>query len=291
MLFGLGLCLFCQKTQLTRVVTQAAPAPTAVQLKSTVLKKFVQAQRIDKTWATKFKFSSGSFRTEHSGIRSYEIDVEYPTIEEVRTRATLKFNRWMKKKIMGYVSEFKRLQRRAEVLDRSRKLRPLSINEGLRIWFHVYYSDDELISFRLTHSVMAMGQMHPIDYYETINYDLRRGRPLRERDVFRKGYTRVLSDFSRRHIKENYEMDYTTDEWLKSGTSPRKKNFPNWNIVPEGILISYEDYQIAAHAFGQLELIVPYEYLKGVLRNTAVTKSFVGTGSGADPGKIGLRKR
>ncbi|MEK6281294.1 MAG: RsiV family protein [Acidobacteriota bacterium] len=123
---------------------------------------------------------------------------------------------------------------------------------------------------------MALGQMHPISYYETINYDLRRGHPLFEQNVFKKGYTRVFSDFSRKHIKDNYEMDYSTDEWLRSGTSPQKKNFPNWNIVPEGILISFEDYQIAAHSFGQLELIVPYRELKGVLRSTALMSSFLG---------------
>jgi hypothetical protein len=275
---ALGMCLCCQKNQPGPGGILVDPAPPARQVPYPSPGKPTQARQIDKTWASKFTFGTRSIRKKHSGIRSYEIDVEYPEIEDDRTRATLTFNRWMKKKVKGYVEEFALLQQRAERFDRSRKLSPLVITEGLSILWKVYYSDDRLISLRLTHIVMAVGQMHPIAYYETINYDLRRGRPLHERSVFKRGYTRVFSEFSRKHIRDEYEMDYTNDEWLKSGTSAQMKNFPNWNIVPDGILISFEDYQIAAHVFGQLELIIPYGELKRVLRRTPLTTRFVRPG-------------
>jgi hypothetical protein len=113
---------------------------------------------------------------------------------------------------------------------------------------------------------MALGQMHPVDYYETINYDLALRRPLRAGDAFRPGYLKVLSKYTRRHLKEKYEKDFSKDEWLSEGTAAKRDNFPNWNIVPEGVLISFEDYQIAAHSFGQLELIVPYRELGKFIR-------------------------
>jgi hypothetical protein len=121
---------------------------------------------------------------------------------------------------------------------------------------------------------MAMGQMHPIDYYETINYDLRKGRLLRALDVFKRGYLKVFSSYSRKELKEKYDLIYSTDDWANRGTMPKKSNFNNWNLVPDGILLSFEDYQIAAHAFGQAEMIIPYPELKRVLRSDGVARQF-----------------
>ena len=106
----------------------------------------------------------------------------------------------------------------------------------------MYYSDDRLISFRLTHSVMAAGQMHPIAYYETINYDLGKQGALHARDVFGRGYLKVFSAYSRKYLNDTYEVP--NDDWFIEGTAPRLRNFGNWNVVPDGILISFEDYQV-----------------------------------------------
>lgn len=231
-------------------------------------------KQIDKRWATKFEVITRSINRAHKGIRSYEIFVEYPEIKQ-RTHNTLKFNRWMRRKTLGYVHEFKSLEERAEVLDRNKKLEPASITEGLKIWSDVYYADERIISLRLTHSVMALGQMHPINYYETINFDLRRGAELKHNDIFKKGYLIAFSSYCRTFVKENYRMNDPRDEWLNRGTEAKRSNFPNWNIVPDGILIAFEDYQIGPHSFGQLELIIPYSELKAVLRPKALTATFV----------------
>lgn len=231
-------------------------------------------KQIDKRWATKFEVITRSINRAHKGIRSYEIFVEYPEIKQ-RTHNTLKFNRWMRRKTLGYVHEFKSLEERAEVLDRNKKLEPASITEGLKIWSDVYYADERIISLRLTHSVMALGQMHPINYYETINYDLQRGRILNRSDIFKKGYLKIFSRYSRAFVRENYDLTGTTEEWLKEGTEAKQSNFANWNIVPDGILIAFEDYQIASHSFGQLELIIPYSKLRAVLKPNAAIGKFV----------------
>ncbi len=238
--------------------------------------KPLQAERVDKTWSSKFKFKRKSIKTKHEGNRGYEISVDYPQIESARTSATRRFNHWIKEKATGYVAQFKGLERSAEIHDKRKHLPKVGIDESLEIDYQVYYSDDRLISLRLTHTVMALGQMHPIDYYETLNYDLKEGRDLRAADVFYPAYLKTFSRLCRDQLKENYDLQYATDDWVKSGTTPRAHNFKNWNLVPEGILISFEDYQIAAHAFGQAELIVPYSDLKRVLRPYRVIVRFKG---------------
>lgn len=279
MLLALGLLVSCSANNgkplraETRVVSpEPTPSPTP--------DKPSPPKQIEKRWATKFEFITRSIKRTREGLRSYEISVEYPEIKE-RTRQTLRFNRWMKGKIVADVHRFRWLEERAEVRDRKKKLEPAHITEGLEIWFDVYYADENLISLRLSHSVMALGQMHPITYYETINYDLPRGRTLNRDDIFRQGYLKVFSKYSRTLIRNTYDLTGTTDDLLNEGTEPKQINFANWNIVPDGILIAFEDYQIGSHSFGQLELIIPYTELKGVLRPNRLMREF-----GPEPKRI-----
>ena len=119
---------------------------------------------------------------------------------------------------------------------------------------------------------MEAGQMHPIDYYETLNYDLRQGKVLQINDVFcsEKQFLRAVSDFSRQELARAYGL---IDEWSQGGTTPEKKHFLNWNLVPDGVIIAFEDYQIQCHAFGQAELVIPFSALrKTLLPGTVATK-------------------
>jgi len=247
----------------------STPAPTPQELTETAPRKPTQALPIEKVWKNKFTFKSHSVSEKHDGFCPYELSAEYPEAVSSAKRVN-RFNRWIKRKVLADVARFRWLELRTQ--PRARRERKRSITEGLELTFLMYYSDDDLISFRLTHSVMAAGQMHPIAYYETINYDLRRDRPLRAHDIFKRGYLKTLSDYSRKSLRETYEL--FADDWYIEGTAPRARNFPNWNIVPDGILISFEDYQVGAHSFGQPELIVPYSELRCVMLRRSVSRNF-----------------
>jgi hypothetical protein len=247
----------------------STPTSTPQVLIETARKKPTQARPIEKQWQNKFTFKSHSISENHDGFCPYELSAKYP--EAVSSAKRVKaFNRWIKRRVLADVARFRWLELRAE--PRARRERRRSITEGLELTFLMYYSDDELISFRLTHSVMAAGQMHPIAYYETINYDLRKARPLRAHDIFKRGYLKTLSDYSRKSLRETYEL--FADNSYMEGTAPRARNFPNWNIVPDGILLSFEDYQVGAHSFGQPELIVPYSELRSVMLRGSVSRNF-----------------
>jgi hypothetical protein len=43
------------------------------------------------------------------------------------------------------------------------------------------------------------------------------------------------------------------------------ENYQNWNITPEGIMISFDDYQVGPHSAGQPVLIIPYSVLKDLI--------------------------
>ena len=259
-LVSISACGF-HHTQITSNISSKA-TPTPQVLTDTAPQKPVQSRPIEMEWKNSFKFKSHSISEKHDGYCPYEMSAEYPEAIS-KNIAVKRFNGWIKRRVLADVARFRNLELRAE--PRARRSGKRSITEGLEINFVMYYSDDWLLSFRLTHRVMAAGQMHPINYYETINYDLRKSRPLRALDVFKRGYLVVFSRYSRNWLSENYEIP--SQNWFMEGTAPRVKNFPDWNILPDGILISFEDYQVSSHNFGQPELIVPYHELKKVLRN------------------------
>lgn len=97
----------------------------------------------------------------------------------------------------------------------------------------------------------------------------------RAKDVFKRGYLKSFSTYSRKHLMDHYAI--VNDGWLKGGTEPTLNNFPNWNIVPDGVLLSFEDYQVSSHSFGQPEFVVPFSAMRdtiqqNVLRTLAVSQ-------------------
>jgi len=253
------------------VAPKPSPAASATLISSTtpeVPEKPHQARPIDKPWVNNLPFKTRSSSEQHNGYSPYELSAEYPHLMSPRAG---KFNRWIKRKVLRDVARFRRLELRAEPLARKEGKRLTT--EALELTFEMYYADDRLISLRLTHRVMAAGQMHPINYYETINYDLVRHRPLRASEIFKRGFLRVFSDYSRAWLRKSYDLPDET--WLMEGTEPRARNFPNWNVVPDGVLISFEDYQVSSHNFGQPELIVPYSVLGRLFRRQDLIRHFL----------------
>ena len=225
----------------------------------------LQAQPIKQTWPNKYDFKANSGQDK----ADYELSWEYPEITRANTHALRRFNSWIKKKILAHAARFRHL---AKAERRGKHKRKVPIEWGLNLNFIVYYSDDKLISLRVMQRVMEAGQMHPINYYETLNYNLGKGRALRASDIFKRGYLTTFSKYSRQYLKDTYGLDL--DWWVKKGTAPRTYNFANWNIVPDGMLLSFEDYQVSSHSFGQPEFVVPYSILKKVIKRGADRKYF-----------------
>lgn len=247
----------CTQTEASRATVEPTPTPAPVASPSP--NRPTQAERITPDWPNYFTFVEHSIPSRSFEEHGYDLKVEYPQISSGKREAR-RFNRWIKNTVLGYTNEFRKL---ADAEQR-RKHKQKPVLWGLDLSYVVYYSNQRLISLRLTHSLMAAAQMHPIAYYETINFDLKKGRPLRAKDVFKRGYLKSFSTYSRKHLMDHYAIG--NERWLDGGTEPRVKNFTNWNIVPDGVLLSFEDYQVSSHSFGQPEFVVPFSAMNGTIQ-------------------------
>jgi len=192
----------------------------------------------------------------------YDLSASYPQLDSRRPEAR-QFNKWIRTKVLRYVGHF-RTQAEAE----QRNKKALQQLWGLELSYDVCYSNERFISLRLNRVLMETGQMHPINYYETINYDLREARQLRARDIFKRGYLKSLSNYTREYLREHYVIP--DQDSFNRGTKPNIDNFVNWNIVPDGVLLSFEDYQVGPHTFGQPEFVVPFASLPGTVQQNTL---------------------
>ena len=251
----------CTQTGASRSKVEPKPTPAPVATPTPGLP--TQAERITPDWPNHFTFAAQSIPSRSFEEDGYDLKVEYPQISSDKPEAR-RFNRWIKNKILGPANKFRTLADAEQ--RRKHKERPLLW--GLNLSYVVYYSSERLISLRLTHGLMEAGQMHPIAYYETINFDLKKGRQLRAKDIFKRGYLKSFSSYSRKHLLDHYA---NLDEGgVKRGTEPRVSSFGNWNIVPDGVLLSFEDYQVGPHSFGQPEFVVPFSAMRDTIRQNVL---------------------
>lgn len=85
-------------------------------------------------------------------------------------------------------------------------------------------------------------------------------------DLFIKNsvYLKRISDYCRATLKNKEEL--IDKELIDEGTAPTKSNYKIWSITPEGILIYFEDYQVASHGNSPQEVVVPYSFLLDIIK-------------------------
>jgi hypothetical protein len=147
------------------------------------------------------------------------------------------------------------------------------IGSSLQITTGIYTANGSVISVRLMISEYIAGAAHPFSVLNTINYDLTARRILQLTDVFTVGttYLDTMSAYALDTIRAIYGESIFAD-----GAAPTEANYRNWNIKPDGLLISFEQGQVGPSAAGTVEVVVPYAVLHSVIRPDGVLGVYVG---------------
>ncbi|OPZ03000.1 MAG: hypothetical protein BWZ11_00452 [Bacteroidetes bacterium ADurb.BinA395] len=136
------------------------------------------------------------------------------------------------------------------------------ILEGFSLW-----SDENIFSYGIKRYVF-MGGAHGLSTQTFLNFDLKTGKTLTEKDLFIPDYKEKLTTLIReRLIEENDEIsEYRdlnqTDYWVDS-IQPNG----NFYISDEGINYLFNPYEIGPYYLGETEVRIPYARLKDILKN------------------------
>lgn len=140
---------------------------------------------------------------------------------------------------------------------------PLSNGSFLDVTYTLLSQVRDLWSFKFDFSFYADTAAHPGSYSLTVNYDLDQGRELALSDLFlpNSNYLELISNYCTAQLhKQSF-----ADSFFLDGAKPTPENYRSWNITPEGLLVTFDVYQVAPYASGPQTVVVPFHELQAVI--------------------------
>ncbi|MHB1949686.1 MAG: RsiV family protein [Gammaproteobacteria bacterium] len=207
---------------------------------------------------------------EESSESSYTIKATYPQIEgENLSIQAQEFNKLISNLANQEVQQFKKYV--AADMPHMQTLPAEIRNNSLQTEYDIDVvkpGTKTLISVRLTVEGMQAGRAHPYHVHHVLNFDLTTGKVLTLNDLFKAKtkYLNVIANIATKKLNEKL-----TDKWMiAEGTKPLAKNFKNWNLENDGILITFDEYQVAPYVNGAQEVEISYADLKNILSPQSV---------------------
>lgn len=195
----------------------------------------------------------------------FSIDANYPQLTgKTLSPAAQQFNKVVSEMTHKEIEQFKKYVK--VDMPHMNTLPDELKNNTLHIDYDVDFikpGDQAIISLRLSIEGFQAGRAHPYHNHRVLNFDLGTGKVLSLNDLFkpRSNYLNLLSRFSVKKLNTKLQDKFMIAE----GTKPIEKNFQNWNLEPDGIVITFDEYQVAPYSYGPQEVEIPFETLKAFM--------------------------
>ena len=107
------------------------------------------------------------------------------------------------------------------------------------------------------------GAAHPGQTSRTFTFDLASGHQVNLDQLFRPGtnYLQVLADYRKTELAGGDNAFDTT----VTGADPLPDNYRALNISVDGLVITFDSYQVAAYAAGPQIVTIPYIELQAII--------------------------
>jgi uncharacterized protein DUF3298 len=140
---------------------------------------------------------------------------------------------------------------------------PNSNGSSLDVKYMLVSQTGDLWSFKFDFDFYSDGAAHPGLNSITLNYDLEHGKELTLGDLFlpNSNYLEAIAMYCTNELSKQPFADPVFLE----GTKPTPDNYRNWNIASDGLLITFDEYQVAPYAAGPQKVVVPYSALSSVI--------------------------
>ncbi len=108
------------------------------------------------------------------------------------------------------------------------------------------------------------GAAHPGSTSLTFNFDLATGQQLDLHHLFIPGayYLGPIASYCQDQLSKR------DISFFEAGAEPIPENYRNWNITADGLLVSFDPYQVAAYSAGPQAVLIPYSELHAIINNS-----------------------
>lgn len=131
--------------------------------------------------------------------------------------------------------------------------------------YYEKYSSGNYLSYVFFTSQYT-GGAHPNNTIHTITYDKKENKIITISDLVNKNHNLLefLSEESRQILKKypSFQTPYFIEDMLLEGTSANEENFRNFAFSKEGLILFFEQYQVALYSDGSFRVVIPYNKIK-----------------------------
>jgi len=144
---------------------------------------------------------------------------------------------------------------------------------SLNVTYTLLSQVGEIWSFKFDFDFYSDGAAHPGLYSITLNYDIARSKELALADLFlpNSDYLGAISNYC---IAELSKQPFFEGPFAE-GAQPTVENYRNWNITPDGLMITFDEYQVAPYAAGPQKVVVPFSELRGLIDPQGALAGFI----------------
>jgi hypothetical protein len=187
---------------------------------------------------------------------AYTVKAQTPFFQGSEDPSILNFNNEMALLTLEEIAKFKDLTAQTQPV-------PDLFGSSYEQEYELLSPAGNLVSVKFKILIYIQGAAHPWTHVRTKTYDLEAGSDVPLSRLFLPGVD-YLARISNYCISQLKTRDIGFDPTSK-GAQPIPENYGNWNVTTEGLLITFDQYQVAAGAAGPQEVNIPYTELKSII--------------------------
>lgn len=197
-------------------------------------------------------------RKEQGQPFGYTISVQTPVLVGSTDPRVKAFNIAMKKLVDDAVATFK---------DNLKAVPPSpdSTASTFDLHYDLLSPPGNIYSIRFDIQTYYTGAAHPSDTSLTATFDLQTGQALTLAGLFAPS-----ADYLNAIAKYCIDQLNTRDigfQGFELGATATAQNYRNWNITTDGLMITFDEYQVAPYAAGPQTVLIPYTELAHIIRS------------------------
>ncbi len=197
---------------------------------------------------------------------SYMIEAQIPVLVGSSDPRVKAFNAEMKGAADSAIATFK--QNLANIAPT-----PNSTSSYFQLRYSLVSAPGDILSVKFDIQTFYTGAAHPGDASQTATFDLERGQDVSLADLFAPGsdYLAAISKYCSAQLSTR-DIGF---QGFELGATATSQNYRNWNITADGLMITFDEYQVAPYAAGPQTVVIPYKELAKIIQPAGALGSYL----------------
>ncbi len=197
----------------------------------------------------------------------YKITAQIPDLTGSNDPRVSAFNTLLHDLVMLEIDGFKK-----DILQNASNP-PITAGSSFDIQSSLVGQQGDFWSIKLEAMGYSDGAAHPYHYTVPVNYDLNQGREITLDEVFlpNLNYLQKVADYCKAELSKR-DIGF---EMFSQGADPTPENYQRWNLSKDGLVITFDEYQVAAYAAGPQVVVIPFSELQGLINSQGPTTPFL----------------